>query len=50
LWAAAIENATAGAGETADGSRPSAGVIGAKAGGRANMQHVAGNGPSGLVR
>ncbi len=50
LWAAAIENATAGAGETADGSRPSAGVIGAKAGGRANMQRVVGNGPSGLVR
>jgi hypothetical protein len=48
LWAAAIENATVGPGEAADGSRPSAG--GAKAAGRANMQHVAGNGPSGLVR
>ena len=54
LWAAAIESAIAGPGEAADGPRPSAGVIplakGAKAGGRANMQLVAGNGPSGLVR
>ena len=50
LWAAAIENVTVGPGEAADGSRPSAGAKGAKAAGRANMQHVAGNGPSGLVR
>jgi len=48
LWAAAIESAIVGPGEAADGPRSSA--EGAKAGGRANMQHVAGNGPSGLVQ